>query len=125
MFPAPEPIITSPDSIQLGVPASIRCEGGTGGAPNEVIKWVNASAMGDLVSMAINAAELDLELSPASLSANNTEYSCVISNHITSTITIRVQGRLVDIVVVVVLAVVVVLLLLLLLFQLLLLSLVL
>ena len=88
-----EPVVVVADVVLLGAETTLRCEGEGGqSVDNDVIQWVNGST-DQVISTATNVSHLDLLLRPATLSDNNTQYYCVITNHITgSPTTVAVQG---------------------------------
>ena len=92
----PESVIVQ-DVFRLGSPASLRCVDtrGSGDAVlDNVIEWVNAT-MG-VVSAAANVSELEISFDAVDFVENNTVLSCRISNHVTTSIIITVQGTAVE-----------------------------
>lgn len=82
------------DDFRLGAPASINCfdsrASGNSGL-NNVVEWLNAT--GEVVSMATNVSELVLHFEVADIAINNTVFSCRITDHVTRSVVIIVQGN--------------------------------
>lgn len=82
------------DVFRLGSPALINCSDtrGTGDATlNNVLEWLNGTE--DVVSMATNASVLEMGFEAADFAVNNTVFSCRVTDHVTSSVTIRVLGE--------------------------------